>query len=214
MSGSVEFTFELDKGEFAVITAKLRELAGNKARTYIARALNKTATTARQKLANKARDAYTVKSRGFKSDMQIKRATAGDLEAIIRSHGDTLAIPQFKYTFSRPSPAKVDIVKSGLKPIIKYGNKAFLGQGRLSGGKHVFVRTGKAAKRYKGMSRSDYKARTGRSVSASREGLEKIKGKSVPYMLGSEPRVWGPTRPQIESDLKKYMNQQIKALLG
>ena len=214
MSGQIEFTFELDQGEFAAITAKLQELAGNKARTYIARALNKTAITARNKLAKKARESYSVKSRGFKSDMQIKKASAGDLTAIIRSHGDTLAIPQFKYSFSRPNPAKVDIVKSGLKPIIKYGNKAFLGQGRLSGGKHVFVRTGNAAKRYNGINRSDYKARTGRNIAASREGLEKIKGKSVPYMLGSRNRVWEPTRPQIESDLKKYMNQQIKALIG
>lgn len=188
MSGSVEFTFELDKGEFAVITAKLRELAGNKARTYIARALNKTATSARQKLASKAQASYTVKTGGFKKDMQIKRATAGDLEAIIRSHGDTLDFPKFKWSHPK-SGVKIDVVRSGLKSVHKNGNTAFYGKGKLNG--LAYVRRGQ-----------------------SRLPIEKLKSKSVPYMLGSEPRVWGPTRPQIESDLKKYMNQQIKALLG
>ena len=214
MSQGVKFSYELEKGSYAALTAKLREVAGTKANTYIARALNKTATSARVKLGNKAREAYTVKSRGFKSDMQIKKANAGNLVAEIKSHGDTLSIRDFKNSFSRPNPAKVDIVKSGLKPIYKYGNKAFVGYGRLSGGKHVFVRTGQPAKRYKGVASNRYRSKTGKGVPKSREALEKIKGKSVPYMLGSENRVWGPMRPQIGSDLEKYMRQQIKALIG
>lgn len=214
MSQGIVFHYELNQGDFAILTAKLRELAGTKANTYIARALNKTAVSARKKLGTKAQESYTVKRRGFNKEMQIKNASAGNLVAEIKSHGNTLSIRDFKNAFSRPNPAKVDIVKSGLKPIYKYGNKAFVGQGRLSNGKHVFVRTGKAAKRYRGVEAGRYRSKTGRGVSGSREGLEKIKGKSVPYMLGSENRVWGPMRPQIESDLKKFMAQQIALLLG
>ena len=51
-------------------------------------------------------------------------------------------------------------------------------------------------------------------VGRDRLPIIKIKSKSVPYMLGSENRVWGPTKPEIESALKKYMQQQIKALVG
>ena len=188
MSGQIEFTFELDQGEFAAITAKLQELAGNKARTYIARALNKTAVTARKNLAAKAQASYTVKKGGFNKDMQIKKATAGDLTAIIRSHGNTLDIKKFKYSAPK-SGVKADIVREGLKQIRKYGNKAFIGRGSANG--HVYVRQ-----------------------TQERLPIEKIKSKSTPYMLGNKNRVWEPTRPQIESDLKKYMKQQIEVLIG
>lgn len=213
MSGqTVNFTYKLDEDDWAHLTQKLDELAGDKARVYMARALNKTATTARVKLVKKAQESYTVKSGGFKKDMRITKASAGNLVATLHSNGDTLSIPKFKYSFSRPNPVRVDIVKTGLKDLYKYGNKAFVGKGRLHG--NVYVRTGQAAKRYQGVSRSEYKRRTGREVSASREGLEKLKSKSVPYMLGSENRVWGPMRPQIGNDLQKYMKQQIALLMG
>lgn len=208
--GQVNVTYKLDPAEWQALVLKLNELAGPKARTHIARALNKTAVSARLKLGRKAQESYTVKMGGFRKDMQIEKATSGNLVATIQSHGKPLSIPKFKYTFSRPNPTKVDIVKSGLKPLSKYGNKSFLGEGRIAG--NVYVRTDKPAKRYKGMPVSRYKARTGRTV--KREGLEKLMGKSVPYMLGSDNRVYGPLRPQIQADLSKFMNQQIKMLLG
>ena len=188
MSQAITFSYELDNGDFSVLTAKLRELAGNKANTYIARALNKTATSARVKLGNKAQASYTVKSGGFKKDMQIDKATAGNLVAVIHSEGNTLDVPKFKWSHPA-SGVKIDVVRSGLKPMGKYGNTAFYGKGKLNG--QVYVRKGKA-----------------------RFPLEKLKSKSVPYMIGSDNRVWGPTSPQIESDLKKFMEQQIKALIG
>lgn len=212
MNQSIKFSYELEQGSYAALTAKLRELAGTKANIYIARALNKTATTARQKLAQKAKEAYTVKSRGFKSDMQIKKANAGNLVAEINSTGFPLSMKDFKHSFSRPNPTMADIVKSGLKSVYKYGNKAFVGSGDLNG--HVYVRTGKAAKRYKGQKSDVYRSKRGRGVPKSREGLEKLFSKSVPYMIGSDNRVWGPMRPQIGSDLEKYMKQQIKFLIG
>ena len=212
MSGQqmITFDYRLDEGEFAALTEKLNELAGSKARTHIARALNKTATTARVKLANKARESYTVKSRGFKGDMQIKKASAGNTVAIIRSQGSPLSMKEFKYSFSRPNPVRADIVQTGFKNVVKYGNKAFRGTGRLGG--NVYVRTGKPAKRYKGIGLERYK-KAGKSIPKSREALEKLFSKSVPYMLGSH-RVWMPSSLEIQSALKRYMEQQIKQLLG
>ena len=187
MSQGIVFHYELNQGDFAILTAKLRELAGTKANTYIARALNKTAVSARKKLGTKAQESYTVKRGGFNKDMRIKNATAGHLVAEINSNGNTLEIKKFKYSAPK-SGVKVDIVKSGLKPLGKYGNKAFVGRGSAHG--QVYVRTSK-----------------------SRLPIEKLKSKSVPYMLGSN-RVWTPTSPEIESDLKKFMAQQIALLLG
>lgn len=194
MSGqAIEFEFRLDEGEFAALTQKLHELSGNKARTYIARALNKTATSARVKLANKAQASYTVKSGGFKKDARIEKASAGNLTAYIKSEGKPLDIVRFKSAKNTPKKggagAKADIVRSGLKQIHASEPKAF--KATKKGHGQIFYREGKA-----------------------RTPILKVKSKSVPYMLGNDQRVWSPTRPQIESDLKKFMQQQIKQLVG
>lgn len=213
MSGqAIQFEFRLDEGEFAALTQKLHELSGDKARTYIARALNKTAVSARVKLVNRARARYTVKSKGFKQEMKIRKAHAGNTVALLESQGAPLSIKEFKYSFSRPNPVNVAVVNTGLKPLVKYGNKAFVGKGNLGG--HIYVRTGKAAKKYKGIAVEDYAKRTGKKVPKNREGLEKIFSKSVPYMLGNDGYVWVPSEPEIKSDLKKFMQQQIKQLVG
>ena len=188
MAYTAHFTWELEQGSFAALTQKLYELAGNKARVYIARALNKTATSARVKLAAKAQASYTVKTGGFKKDLRLTPANAGNLVAILQSNGNTLDVPKFHWSHPK-SGVKIDVVRSGLKPLGKYGNKAFVGGGSANG--QVYVRQ-----------------------SSSRLPIEKLKSKSVPYMLGSENRVWGPMRPSIEADLQKYMRQQIAMLVG
>lgn len=195
MSGqTIDFEFKLDEGEFAKLKQKLNELSGGKANKYIARALNKTVTSARVKLAGKAQESYTVKSGGFKKDARIKNATAGHLVAYINSQGNTLNVHYFKWSRNGGSHGvKIDVVKSGLKEMHLNGNKAFVvRQAKRSGGSAnlVFARPGK-----------------------ERLPIYIMKSKSVPYMLGNDERVWTPTRPQIESDLRKYMEQQIAFLL-
>lgn len=208
---AVGFVFKLDKGEFAKLTQRLNELSGDKAGKYVARALNKTAVSARVVLVKTAQESYTVKQAGFASSMGLKRATSGNLQATLHSEGSPLSMKSFRYSFKRPNPARADIVNTGLKDVTKYGNKAFVGKGAANG--HIYVRTGKPAKMQKHMKRSKFKATTGKDIAASREALEKLFSKSIPYMIGSNERVWSPTRPKIESDLKKYMEQQIAFLL-
>lgn len=191
MSGqAIDFEFKLDEGEFAKLTEKLNELSGNKAGKYIARALNKTATSARVALAGKAQEAYTVKSGGFKKDAQIKRATSGHLVAYIKSQGKPLDVIRFKTAKNtKKAGAKAQIITGGkLKQIHKDEPKSFKATGKGNG--QIFFRAGKP-----------------------RLPIMKVKSKSVPYMLGNDERVWTPTRPQIESDLRKYMEQQIAFLL-
>lgn len=213
----ITFSWELDEGDFAALTAKLRELAGTKVNTYIARALNKTATSARVKLGDKARASYTVKSTGFKEDMQIDRATAGNLTAVIHSNGDTLHVNKFKWSRNGGSHGvRIDVVRSGLKEMHLNGNKAFV----IKVGRTKYNK--KTKKREKVMRRNRVTGEMEQSMAdivfarpgKSRLPIYVMKSKSVPYMLGSENRVWGPTRPEIESDLQKYMKQQIAALLG
>ncbi len=212
----ITFSWELDESDFAALTAKLRELAGTKANTYIARALNKTATSARVKLGDKAQASYTVKSGGFKKDMQIDKASGGNLVATIRSYGDTLDVPKFKWSPGGKSGVKIDVVRSSLKSIKLNGNKSFVMKvGRVerdkkTGEKRKVMRKNRTTGQEEQAMTNLVFARVGKS----RLPIWKMKSKSVPYMLGSENRVWGPTKPQIESDLQKYMKQQIAALLG
>lgn len=219
MSTEIRFHYELDKGEFSALTAKLQELAGSKARTYIARALNKTATTARKKLAQKAQETHTVQIGGFNKDMNIDRANAGNLVATIKSNGETLNIHYFKWSpngsHKGGEPVKFDAVRSGLKDRGLNGNKAFVVKvGR--------TKYNKKTKKTEKVMRKDRKtgemkqvmanlvfARTGRS----RTPIWILKGPSAPGMLGSE-RVYGNLRPEIQSDLAKYISQQIEMLLG
>ena len=82
-------TYEVDRATLQEVEARLGALK-SKAPTVISRALNKTATSARVDLAARAQAAYTVKSGGFKKDMEIKKATRGNLVATIKSQGKPL----------------------------------------------------------------------------------------------------------------------------
>ena len=104
--------YQVDEQMLEEVQAKLGAMKA-KAPTVISRALNKTATTARVDLANKAQATYTVKSGGFKKDMTIKKASAGRLEAVIHSEGRPLDIDRFHITAPRKSGAKANIIKGG-----------------------------------------------------------------------------------------------------
>lgn len=176
-------TFQVDQASLQHVQKKLGTMQ-SKAPIVISRALNKTAVSARQRLANRAQQAYTVKSGGFKKDMQIKKASSGNLVAEIRSQGHPLKITKFKYSAPQ-SGAKADITKSGLKALVMGNIKAFKRNGQ------IFQRR-----------------------SAARLPIKVLSSNSIPKMIGSEKRVYGIVKPNIESDLRKYMEAQIKMLVG
>lgn len=176
---------EVDKKSLHAVETALGKMK-SQAPKVIARAANDTARSARVKLAQKAQEAYTVKSAGFKSRMKIKWATAGSMTAIITAQGRTLTLTRFK-TSAPASGAKAQVVKAGgLKKLIKGNIKAWKG----SNGQ---IMQRKTEKRYP---------------------LKVLRSNSVPVMLGSEQRVYGIVRPKIESDLQKNIERQINWLLG
>jgi len=186
VSNGIHITFQADPSEINKCIQDLNSLGVN-GRKYMADALNKTATSARKKLAQKAQAEYTIKTGGFNKSMQIKKANAGNLQAVIRSTGDTINIKRFKTRSNTKSAgSKAQIVQGGgLKELRKDGGKAF----NLSG--FVAART-----------------------SASRLPIESFYSKSVPYMIGSERRVYGVLEPEINADLYKFMQQQIARAIG
>lgn len=175
----------VDEASRAYVEKRLGDMQ-RKAPVVISRALNKTATSARVRLAARAQQAYTVKTGGFKKDMQIDRANAGKLEATIRSQGKPLSINRFKTTAPK-SGAKADITKSGLKALRGSRNiGAFRGPGS-----HIFQREGR-----------------------SRLPIKKLFSNSVPVMIGSERRVYGLEKENINGDLKKNIEAQINLMLA
>ena len=178
---------EVNKEDLRRVQTALGKI-GKDAPKVICRAINKTASKSKTSLTEKARSVYTVKSGKFKSNMNIKRATYSRLEAEVLAHGKPLSITSFKTTAPK-SGAKANIVKgNGLKVLDLGGIKAFKGRGKLNG--QIYQRRGK-----------------------SRFPIKKLSSNSVPIMIGNE-KVYGQIKPQIESDLQKNIEAQIKFLLS
>lgn len=176
--------FEVDMPSLRKVEKRLGVIK-DKAPKVMASALNDTAKDARKRLAEKAMQAYTVKSGKFNKAMKIKKATSGHLEAEIRSRGKPLNITNFKYSVPK-SGAKSQIVASGsLKQLVMGNIRAFKGKNGL-----IWQRR-----------------------SADRIPIKPLKSNSIPVMIGSEKRVYGVVEPHIKSDLKKNMEAEIRKLL-
>ena len=89
-----DFRIEVDQADLSHVQEALGNLK-SKSPVVISRGLNKTATTARQKLATQVKAVYTYK-KSVRSQMTIKRATYGNLEAVIESRGHTHRSTSFK----------------------------------------------------------------------------------------------------------------------
>lgn len=195
----VRVDHDLDDKTLKELTDKLRELSGNKADTYIMRAVNKTAVSARQRLSVQARNVFTFKKAGdIKKSIWIKNASLNGKTATLDITGKMLNIEKFKYAKNtKHLAARVDLVRTGYKPLGIDGNKAFiLRQQKRDGGTAnlVFSRTNKTSTRGKHLP------------------INIIKAKPMAYIIGSN-RVYGNQEDIIRDDLKKFMGQQIDMLL-
>lgn len=179
-------TYEVDRQMLAEVQAKLGELK-SKAPTVMARALNKTATTAREQLAEKAQATYTIKTGGFKKDMTIRKANRGKLVAEIHSAGRPISIVKYHTSVTKKAGGKANIIKGGGLKQLSYGDiKAFKGPNG-----QMFQRRSK-----------------------KRLPIKKLSSNSIPKMIGNEKRVYGVVEPSIESNLHHYMEQQIALIVG
>lgn len=194
----IDFEPELD-----YITKRLGVLK-NKAPSVLAKALNQTAKEARKKLQNKAKETYVVKAGKFNKAMKIKNANAGRLEATLKARGKKMALSDFKINPKGPTSQKG-------------GNRSPVGFGKnLKSGAMKNLSKGDKLKSFVVAFSSGHVAivrRTGQRTSSGKEGLKEFKSLSVPQMIGSERRVYGIVRPDIEDSLRKYVNQQIDKLL-
>lgn len=167
---------------------------GQNAPRVISRALNKTAVSARVRLKNRAQAAYTVKSGKFNKNMNIKKASYGYLCAEIRSEGSPLSIDNFKVSKGKRNIRAQIVAGGGLKTLKKGNISAFVG-----------VTKNETAK--------DLNGKIYQRVGKSRYSIKKLSSNSIPVMIGSEERVYGVEKDNIQSDLNKYVSQQIAILI-
>ena len=129
-------TYEVNKADLAFVRKKLQGL-GTKGPRVIAKAINYTAVDAVRQLAHGAQTTYTVKVKGFQSGMNIKKANAGNLVAIIKSTDRPIRLTGYthrggvKKKGGKGASAQV-LVGGSLKEIVNgSGIKAFKKNGQI-----------------------------------------------------------------------------------
>jgi len=129
----------------------------------VMRAINRAADSSKTAASKKVREKYTAKNRDILSTIRIRKASTGNLSAVVTSMGGVLPLSKFQVRPSAPDPRRktsiVVRVKKGAGGTIKHAFVAKMGSGHVG----VFHRVG-----------------------TSRFPVEQNFGPSVPQMLGSE----------------------------
>ena len=170
-------------------------------------AVNDTATEARQRLAEKAQETYTVKIGGFKKAMRIKRATNSNLTAIISANGKRLSSGKFSTQKGKLGPEKyynpvihrLQTGKGGESAAVRLLKKGKFKTVKGGRGFPIWFKT-KFGSGHAGVFQREGKDRT---------PIKEKMGLSIPQMIGSEKHVYGILEPHIQSDLEKALDRHI-----
>lgn len=125
----------LDASAANVVANRLGEMK-RKTPQVLKTAVNNTAKRMREKMVEKAQEAYVVKKGRFNKAVTIKKATTRNLTAVIKATGKPMELIEFKTSpakppsnHSRKSRTRARVYSSSqLKPLEKNGIKAFVTQ--------------------------------------------------------------------------------------
>ena len=106
-----------------------------KAPLVIRNAINKTAKEAKKQDEKITKQTYTAKS--DINSLQFKKATTGNLQAILKDKGANISMSHFNTYVGKTKISAVINTKHGRKTLGKYGNKSFFWN-------TIFVRQGKS----------------------------------------------------------------------
>jgi len=181
---------ELDQADVNALDRRLKWM-GEEAPRALRNAINRTATSAKKSLVSKTREVYTYgkKNKDITSHMSMKRATAGDLTAIIYVRGGTEEMKEFDVSGGVGHGNTLTALINTTNGAKGFGSKGFQNQvGEYYG---PFVRKG-----------------------SSRLPIEKLYSLSVPSMVGNQGQVYGPTEPLIMAQLQTQVNAAVDRILG
>lgn len=181
---------EVDKTDLKNVQRRLGNLE-RKAPMVVARALNKTAVSARQQLATQTKKVYTYK-KSVREQMDIRKASVGNLSALIESLGKPHNLTSFTYSARKKKGASAAQLKGGGKKMLvgPKGIKAWKTTATGGKGGGLLQREGK-----------------------ERYPLKFLSGTSTPKMIENE-KVYGTVNPEIQEKLRKNIDNQIKLLVG
>ena len=153
----------------------------------LSRAINRTAATVKTQAGRSVREMYTVKSRDFASTISTTKASAGNLEATIKSEGSPLKLTQFAYSpgFPKQRPNIRVAVKKGAKK--KIGSAFFVS---AKNGLNIYTR-----------------------VSKNRLPIQGSFGPSAAQMLANEDIV-KTLEEKGRTELGKRAEHELKRLIG
>lgn len=180
----------------------------NKAPSVLKNAINQTAKQARKDLASEAQKKYTIKNAGFNRAMRLKAASVSNMEAVITASGAPIPLKNFRVS-KAGGRVRAQVLKSGgLKELEVGGRKAFVnniarkGQTRkrdtAKGGKGTQVKHMSVAQR----------------LTEKRLHIKELYSNSIPIMIGNEDRVYGVVKPNIQDNLQRNIEYQIRKVLG
>ena len=153
-----------------------------KAPMAVRTAINNTAREAKKQNEKITKKTYTAK--GDIHALQLKKATTGNLQAILKDKGANVSVAHFK-TYAGKTRVSAIINKThGRRVLGKYGNKAFIWDNL------VMVRKGK-----------------------SRLPIEKLMSISSPVMHGNK-NTWGQMEDEVKQKMYKNLDKQIAKMLG
>lgn len=182
----------------------------------LAKSINDTAKWARRALADEARKTYTVRLAGFNGAMKIKNARYSNLEAIIKTEGETIQLVKYHKSAGKKATKAEVLSGGGLKALEKKGIKAFVA--KTSNG-----HTGIYQRKYRyDKDNPSYRKPKNFADKSARNHNRKIHGKpiktlfsnSIPMMIGNEDRVYGIVEPKINEYLQKQIDRHIEKVLG
>lgn len=192
------------------IVKKLKD-AGKNPKPVIKKAINKVEKDAKDRIYNQTKVSYTIKGTALKkSDLKIKNATVGSLEAVIRTSGAQVPVTDgYQYRRNQNGQAaKVRIRKDKqLEELILPGGsrtgsdlKAFVA--KMSNGHKGIVRRATPAEQ----------DQSSKSKNPSRL-IKQIHSLSRPQAAGNQEKVWEVVLPDLRDglvvQLHKFMNEAL-----
>jgi len=189
-----------------------RQLFGmrEKVPSTIRMAVNETARKARQRLAKKAQETYTIKSGGFNKAMRIKNANNATLTAEIKARGEKIPAGKFSTRAGTLGP------ETYYNPVT---HRQQVGKGGRSASVRL-LRSGTFKSRDADRKWFKTKFGSGHMGIFHRAGRERLPlketfGLSIPQMIGSEKQVYGIVEPFIQDDLQAALDRHIaRAIRG
>ena len=179
----------------------------DKSKMVLRTAINNTAKQTVVLLVDEAAKQYYITSKTrVRKTLEVKKATASNLTALVTSTGQTTELYDFKVKPKAYTPRNRP--RAGHTGNVKQSNPA----------KALYLKPGESKDKYKAFTvkyKSGHKSVAQRVPGThmrdnpSKEGIKNLRSTSIPAMLGNEEGVYGVVNPKMYDMLQQNIQAQI-----